>query len=342
MPRIWFEQNQTTFARARGSSMNEITRSFAACSSTRSSPRTDQEPVLLLPQQMSAPAEGAERARLRRLVTRRRGFGEGAPTRLLVPHHLGLCARAESKGIGPPTCPGSPTRAIDPAKPRPPVRRQRVRMRARRGLQSPPGPLSRHVEARALGPHEGRRDQAGRVRTLPDPGGACEFYLEYDPGHRGVRRALPEARGLSPARGGVDGGAGPSRVPESPHHRSGGVREGEVGSALRHAIGRLHVRGSLATSFPLYVAGEDQLCGLGGARAGVEAPDYGRRASPVRRPAFQAGPNDRVDHTSLSVFPPPGARQVFRPTAGGPDKIFGRRPLEGEVGAAWSAPLDDR
>lgn len=93
------QQNQTTFARARGSSMNEITRSFAACSSTRSSPRTDQEPVLLLPQQMSAPAEGAERARLRRLVTRRRGFGEGAPTRLLVPHHLGLCARAESKGM---------------------------------------------------------------------------------------------------------------------------------------------------------------------------------------------------------------------------------------------------
>jgi hypothetical protein len=41
------------------------------------------------------------------------------------------------------------------------------------------------------------------------------------------------------------------------------VREGEVGSALRHAIGRLHIRGSLATSFPLYVASEEQLTKLG-------------------------------------------------------------------------------
>jgi len=42
-----------------------------------------------------------------------------------------------------------------------------------------------------------------------------------------------------------------------------GVREGEVGSALRHAIGAVHARGSLVNSFPLYVAGEDQLCELG-------------------------------------------------------------------------------
>lgn len=211
------------------------------------------------------------------------------------------CAPARSpRACGPPTCPGSPTRAIDPAKPRPPVRRQRVRMRARRGLQSPPGPLSRHVEARALGPHEGRRDQAGRVRTLPDPGGACEFYLEYDPGHRGVRRALPEARGLSPARGGVDGGAGPSRVPESPHHRSGGVREGEVGSALRHAIGRLHVRGSLATSFPLYVAGEDQLCELG-----VLGPAWRHLTTDGERLPFVDLPSKRARTTASTT-------QVFR------------------------------
>ena len=42
-----------------------------------------------------------------------------------------------------------------------------------------------------------------------------------------------------------------------------GVREGEVGSALRHAIGRLHVSGSLAKSFPLYVASEDGHSELG-------------------------------------------------------------------------------
>jgi hypothetical protein len=42
-----------------------------------------------------------------------------------------------------------------------------------------------------------------------------------------------------------------------------GVREGEVGSALHHAIGSLHVRSSLGTSFPLYVASEEQLTELG-------------------------------------------------------------------------------
>jgi hypothetical protein len=42
-----------------------------------------------------------------------------------------------------------------------------------------------------------------------------------------------------------------------------GVREGEVASALRHAMGTLHVHGSLATSFPLYVASEDLLSALG-------------------------------------------------------------------------------
>jgi hypothetical protein len=47
------------------------------------------------------------------------------------------------------------------------------------------------------------------------------------------------------------------------------VREGEVGSALRHAIGRLHLPDALATSFPLYAAGEDALT-----RYGVLAPAW--------------------------------------------------------------------
>jgi hypothetical protein len=41
------------------------------------------------------------------------------------------------------------------------------------------------------------------------------------------------------------------------------VREEEVVSALRHAIGSLHVGASLATSFPLYAASEEQLTKLG-------------------------------------------------------------------------------
>ena len=41
-----------------------------------------------------------------------------------------------------------------------------------------------------------------------------------------------------------------------------GVREGEIRSALRHAIGSLHLGGSLATSFPLYVTTEGRLTEL--------------------------------------------------------------------------------
>jgi hypothetical protein len=41
------------------------------------------------------------------------------------------------------------------------------------------------------------------------------------------------------------------------------VRKGGVGLALRHAIGRLHIGGSLATLFPIYVAAEDVLVELG-------------------------------------------------------------------------------
>ena len=65
-----------------------------------------------------------------------------------------------------------------------------------------------------------------------------------------------------------------------------GVREGEVASALRHAIGSLHVSGSLATSFPLYVASEDRLNELGvlGA-AWKHLPTDGGRLSFVDLPA---------------------------------------------------------
>ena len=41
------------------------------------------------------------------------------------------------------------------------------------------------------------------------------------------------------------------------------VREGEVAKALRSATTSLHVAGSLASSFPLYVASEDRLTELG-------------------------------------------------------------------------------
>jgi hypothetical protein len=95
------------------------------------------------------------------------------------------------------------------------------------------------------------------------PGGACEFYLEYDRGteafgalSRKLEGYLRLAAGWTKEQELVGFPNLLLIVPEE-------VREGEVSSALRHAIGRLHVPGSLATSFPLYVASEDGLTHLG-------------------------------------------------------------------------------
>jgi hypothetical protein len=95
------------------------------------------------------------------------------------------------------------------------------------------------------------------------PGGACEFYLEYD-------RAT-EARGALTRKleGYLRLAAGWTRdqeltgfpdllvlVPEE-------NREEKVASAFRSAVAGRHVSGSLASSFPLYVASEDRLIDLG-------------------------------------------------------------------------------
>jgi hypothetical protein len=95
------------------------------------------------------------------------------------------------------------------------------------------------------------------------PDGACEFYFEYD-------RAT-EARGALTRKleGYLKLAAGWTKeqelvgfpnllvlVPE-------GVREGEVAKAFRSATTSLHVSGSLASSFPLYVANEDRLTEVG-------------------------------------------------------------------------------
>lgn len=95
------------------------------------------------------------------------------------------------------------------------------------------------------------------------PGGACEFYLEYD---RGTEAFGALARKLE---GYLRLAAGWTKEQELPGFPNlllivpEGVREGEVRSALRHAIGAVHARRSLVNSFPLYVACEDQLCELG-------------------------------------------------------------------------------
>jgi hypothetical protein len=118
------------------------------------------------------------------------------------------------------------------------------------------------------------------------PGGACEFYLEYD-------RATEASRALTrKLEGYLKLAAGWTReqelagfpnllvlVPEE-------EREGEVATAFRSAVGSLHVSSLLASSFPLYVASEDRLTELG--VLGVvwkHVPTDGERLSLIELPA---------------------------------------------------------
>ncbi len=95
------------------------------------------------------------------------------------------------------------------------------------------------------------------------PGGACEFYLEYDRGTEAFGALARKLEGYLRLAAGWTKEQGLVGFPNLLIIVPEGVREGEVGSALRHAIGRLHVRGSLATLFPLHVASEDQLTEFG-------------------------------------------------------------------------------
>jgi hypothetical protein len=118
------------------------------------------------------------------------------------------------------------------------------------------------------------------------PGGACEFYLEYD-------RATEASGALTrKLEGYLNLAAGWTReqeltgfpnllvvVPEE-------EREGEVATALRSAVGGLHVSSLLASSFPLYVASEDRLAKLGVLEAvWKHLPTDGERLSLVDLPA---------------------------------------------------------
>ncbi len=118
------------------------------------------------------------------------------------------------------------------------------------------------------------------------PGRACEFYLEYD-------RATEASRALSrKLEGYLKLAAGWTRdqeltgfpnllvlVPEE-------GREAEVASAFRSATTSLHVSGSLASSFPLYVASEDLLFEVGVLGAvWKHVPTNGERLSLIELPA---------------------------------------------------------
>jgi hypothetical protein len=95
------------------------------------------------------------------------------------------------------------------------------------------------------------------------PGGACERYLEYDRGTEAFGALARKLEGYLRLAAGWTTEQDLTGFPNLLIIVPEGVREGEVGSALRHAVGSLRVPGSLATSFPLYVASEDVLTDLG-------------------------------------------------------------------------------
>jgi hypothetical protein len=93
--------------------------------------------------------------------------------------------------------------------------------------------------------------------------GACEFYLEYDRGTEAFGALSRKLEGYLRLAANWTEEQELLGFPNLLLIVPEGVREGEVGSALRHAVGTFHARGSLATSFPLYAAREDQLVELG-------------------------------------------------------------------------------
>jgi hypothetical protein len=95
------------------------------------------------------------------------------------------------------------------------------------------------------------------------PDGSCEFYLEYDRGTEAFGALSRKLEGYLRLAAGWTEDQDLMGFPNLLIIVPEGVREGEVGSALRHAIGRLSVGGSLTTSLPLYVTSEDSFTHYG-------------------------------------------------------------------------------
>jgi hypothetical protein len=196
--------------------------------------------------------------------TARRGFGEGRPPACLFLTKAGLNACADVRGVRASDLPWTPDEGY----------RSSRNLAHRLGVNAFFCGLveaSRAHESHCLAtwrPEHWIRARAAEVK--PDgfgrylhPGGACEFYLEYDRGTEAFGALSRKLEGyLRLAAGWTEEQeliGFPNLILIVPE----GVREGEVGSALHHAIGTLHLSASLATSFPLYVASEDQLSDLG-------------------------------------------------------------------------------
>ncbi len=216
-----------------------------------------------------------------------RGFGEGRPPACWFLTKAGLSEIAEAKDVRVSDLPWVPDHSY----------RSNLLLAHRLGVNAffcALAEASRAHEGHCL--HTWRPEHWVRTRAAevkPDgfgrylhPGGACEFYLEYDRGTEAFGALSRKLEGYLRLAAGWTKEQELTGFPNLLIIVPEGVREGEVGSALRHAIGSLHVSGSLATSFPLYVASEDQLVELGvlGA-AWKHLPTDGDRLSLVDLPA---------------------------------------------------------
>jgi len=258
VPRIWFEQNETSFTAWSHAILFSLL----------------EHKVLTTDQIKSLYFRSLRRCqhRLKELrdlgliasFTPKRGFGEGRPPDCLFLTKAGLSAIAEARGVRASDLPWIPDEGY----------RGSQNLAHRLGVNAFFCALieaSRAHEGHCLltwRPERWVRTKAAEVK--PDgfgrylhPGGACEFYLEYDRGTEAFGALARKLEGYLRLAAGWTKEQDLSGFPNLLLIVPEGVRKGEVGSALRHAIGRLSVRTSLATSFPLYVASEDQLSELG-------------------------------------------------------------------------------
>jgi hypothetical protein len=216
-----------------------------------------------------------------------RGFGEGRPPACWFLTKLGLSEIADAKGV----------RASDLSWVPDHSYRSNLLLAHRLGVNAffcALAEASRAHDRHCL--HTWRPEHWVRTRAAevkPDgfgrylhPGGTCEFYLEYDRGTEAFGALSRKLEGYLRLAAGWTKEQELTGFPNLLIIVPEEVREEEVASALRHAIGSLHVPGSLATSFPLYVASEDQLVELGvlGA-AWKHLPTDGDRLSLVDLPA---------------------------------------------------------
>jgi Replication-relaxation len=193
-----------------------------------------------------------------------RGFGEGRPPACWFLTRAGLSEIAEARDIRVSDLPWVPDHGY----------RSNKNLAHRLGVNAFFCALteaSRAHEGHCL--HTWRPEHWVRTKTAevkPDgfgrflhPGGACEFYLEYDRGTEAFGALSRKLEGYLRLAAGWTKEQELTGLPNLLIIVPEGGREGDVASALRHAIGSVHVSGSLATSFPLYVASEEQLIELG-------------------------------------------------------------------------------